>query len=68
MEKVVVKTFNTRLEAEIIKGLLEANGIESIIQADDEGGMAPFPFTPTTAGVKLLININDLPKAKKLLV
>ncbi len=64
---VVVKIFNTRIEAEIAKGLLEANKIDSIIQADDEGGMAPFPFKPTSMGIRLLIKQSDLQKAEKLL-
>lgn len=64
---VVVKTFNNRLEAEIAKGFLQANGIESIIQSDDEGGMSPFPFKPTSAGARLLVKKSDSQEAEKLL-
>jgi hypothetical protein len=37
-ELKVIKTFNTRFDAEIARGLLEANTIQSVIGADDEGG------------------------------
>lgn len=36
---VVVKSFQTRLEAEIAKGMLVSHGILAFITADDEGGM-----------------------------
>lgn len=64
---VIAKTFNTRMEAEIAQGLLGANGIESILQADDEGGMAPFPFKPTSKGARLLVKKSDFQKVKNLL-
>ena len=64
---VVVKTFNTRLEADVSKTLLDANGISSFISADDEGGMAPFPFRPTSKGVQLLVRKESFQKARKLL-
>lgn len=64
---VIVKTFPTRIEAEIAAGLLKANNIASVIQADDQGGQTPFPFSPTTSPVKLLVNQKDFQKAEDLL-
>jgi len=40
-ETVVVRTFRSRLEAEMARGLLEAEGIRSEITADDIGGQMP---------------------------
>ena len=38
---VVVHTFRTRQEAELAQSALEAAGIESIVLADDAGGVQP---------------------------
>lgn len=64
---IVIRTFNKRIEAEIAQGALKAQGVESIIQADDEGGLDPFPFKPTAMPVRLLINQQDEDKAEKIL-
>ncbi len=42
---VVVNSYSSRIEAEIEKGLLKTNGIESVLSADDAGGMLPFPMS-----------------------
>jgi hypothetical protein len=64
---VIAKTFHTRMEAEVAKGFLEANNIQSVISADDDGGTAPFPLQPTYTGVKLLVKEADLLTARQLL-
>lgn len=64
---VVIKTFVTRIEAEIVRGLLETHGIKAIVTADDEGGLYPYPSAPSTTWVKLLISKKDIKKAKKIL-
>jgi Putative prokaryotic signal transducing protein len=38
---VVVHTFSNRQEAELAQSALEAAGIESIVMADDAGGVQP---------------------------
>jgi hypothetical protein len=38
---VVVNTFRNRQEAELAQSALEAAGIESIVMADDAGGVQP---------------------------
>lgn len=36
---VVIKTFTTRMDAELARMALEARGIQAVIRADDCGGM-----------------------------
>ena len=66
MDTTIIKTYPTRIEAEIEKGVLTANGIKTVILADDEGGMAPYLLN-ATGFVKLIISKTDLSKAQKLL-
>ena len=66
MNWTVIKTFNPRHEAGVSKGLLEANGIKCIISADDEGGLAQFPFQPSFTGVRLLVEKSNETKAHEL--
>ena len=63
----VVKTFNSRMEAEVEKGVLEANGITAVVSADDAGGAYPFPLSPNGSWVQLLVEEKDLEKALKIL-
>lgn len=64
---ILVATFMTRLEAEFAKGYLEANGISAFVTADDQGGMYPFPLSPSPLGVTLLVSKSDRKKAETLL-
>jgi hypothetical protein len=64
-EMVCVKTYNSHLEANVDKTYLQSLGIEAAIQADDAGGVYPFPFHNSPTGVLLLVNKNDLEKAKE---
>jgi hypothetical protein len=66
MKLVVVKSFNSRIEAEIAKGVLEVNGIDSLIAADDEGGLMAYPFT-LIKGVRLQVVERDLDKALEIM-
>lgn len=61
-----VQSYSTRLEAEMAKGLLEANGIKAIIFADDAGGARPFPMS-YSFGVELKVRSIDFEKARKIL-
>ena len=63
---VCVKSCNTRLEAELDKSLLDSHGIESMISADDAGGMRP-DLLWAAGGVRLLVKQEDAQKALKLL-
>lgn len=65
---VILKTFNTRVEAEEVKAFLQANGIEAAIEADDLGGTHPFPMQPSGArGVKLLVSETQFKQAQELI-
>jgi hypothetical protein len=60
MELVVIKTFLNRMDAELAKGALDANGIEALIRADDAGGTRPSLWT---GGVELLVRADDVETA-----
>jgi hypothetical protein len=59
---VCVQVYYNRLEAELAKGILEANTIDSVILADDAGGMYPF-LNQVGTGIKLMVNQEDATKA-----
>jgi len=61
-----IRSFYHKHEAELVKEILSEQGIESIIKADDCGGMRPH-LTLGTAGIQLLINKEDFEKAEKIL-
>jgi hypothetical protein len=63
---VTVKTFTTRVQAELVKGILEAENVPAIIFSDDEGGMMAYPFS-LVKGVRLQVRKADSQKAKKIL-
>jgi hypothetical protein len=44
LELVVVRTFLSRIDADLAKGALESAGIEAIVGADDMGGTRPSKF------------------------
>ncbi|HMD17493.1 MAG TPA: DUF2007 domain-containing protein [Terriglobales bacterium] len=62
-ELVVVGTFLNKVEAEIAQGALEAAEIESIVSADDAGGLRPSLWM---GGVRLLVRAEDAERAGRL--
>jgi hypothetical protein len=62
---VCVKEFADRIEANLAKGKLESEKIDSFISADDEGGQLPFQLSQE--GVQLFVKAADLKKAQKIL-
>ncbi len=62
---VPVKTFGSRLEAELAQRLLESVRIPSFVSADDAGGMRP-PLQ-LTLGVRLIVRAIDAPRARRVL-
>lgn len=66
-DSVLVGTYNTRVEAETAKSLLEVNGVKAEVFADDLGGTYVFPFQPSSTGVKLLVLKKDFQKVEELL-
>jgi hypothetical protein len=66
MEKPeVVKTFRSRIEAEVAKSYLESMGIESSIKSDDADQL--YPSLGVVRGVKLLVKDEDLKRALALI-
>lgn len=65
-ELVCLKTFPDRLEADMAKSLLEANGIKASVSADDAGGMRP-DLGFTSGGVRLFVLSENADKAIELL-
>jgi hypothetical protein len=59
---VVVSTFLSTADAQIAKGILDEVGIESMIRADNAGGMYP-----AISGAELLVRGEDAEKANKAL-
>jgi hypothetical protein len=62
---VTIKVVGSRPEAEIIKSILEANGIPVLIFADDQGGMRP--SMSFAQGVEIKVNDIDAYKARDIL-
>ena len=60
-----LKIFNTRIEAEVLRSLLESSGIKSWILSDDAGSM--YPAQACINGVRLMVRDEDLKTASELL-
>lgn len=63
---VVVRSYNTRPEADLAKAALEGAGIPAMIQADTAGGMREH-LAWSGAGFKLLVREEDAPAARDVL-
>jgi Protein of unknown function (DUF2007). len=61
---VVVAAFLNQIDAEMAKAALEAATIESMISADDAGGLRPHLGL---SGVRLLVNADDAEEASEIL-
>ena len=59
---IVVETFLSVADAQIAQGLLDDEGIESLVRSDNAGGMYP-----ALAGAELLVRAEDVDKAKEAL-
>jgi hypothetical protein len=62
---VVIATFPNRTLASLAASLLEVEGIEAFILADDAGGL--YPMLQFLRGVKLLVAPEDEERAKEIL-
>ena len=62
---VVVRTFPNHIDAELARSALEAAEIQSLIQADDAGGVQPGLWVGTAIG--LLVKAEDLARATEVL-
>ena len=58
-ELIALSTFRSTADAQIAKGILDESGIESMIRADNAGGMYP-----AISGAELLVRSEDVDKAR----
>jgi len=59
---VIVSTFRSTADAQIAKGILDEVGIESMIRADNAGGMYP-----AISGAELIVRAGDVHQASEVL-
>ena len=64
-DAVVVEKFTSRMEAEMAAGLLEAEGIQAFVSADDAGGA--YPQLQYLRGVRLIVFPEDETRAREIL-
>ena len=62
---IVIRTFSNKFEADVAKSALDAAKIDSIVRADDMGGMRPHMWSST--GVELLVRAGDATQADRVL-
>lgn len=62
---VVIESFSDKVFAEAAVSLLESEGIEAIISADDAGG--ELPNLDFARGARLLVAPEDVERAKEIL-
>jgi hypothetical protein len=55
---VIVSTFRSTPDAQIVKGVLDEVGIDAMIRSDDAGGMYP-----AVSGAELLVRAKDVQRA-----
>jgi hypothetical protein len=61
---VPVALASSRIEAELIAGLLRSNGLRAVVSADDAGGLEP---QLQLEGVRVLVTPSDEASARRLL-
>jgi hypothetical protein len=64
-DAIVLETFPNRIAAEMAAGLLESEGIEALVMADDAGGT--YPMLQFIRGVKLMVATDDEARAREIL-
>jgi hypothetical protein len=64
-DAIVLETFPNRIEAEMAAGLLESEGVEAIVMADDAGGA--YPSLQFVRGVRLMVYREDEARAREIL-
>ena len=64
-QTAVAAVASSTVEAQLIVGMLEANGIPATVSADDAGGQEP--QWQLTDGVRVLVSSDDLSEAQRLI-
>ena len=62
---IPIKSYSSRMDADLAKAVLEANGIEAIVSADDAGGMEP--WLASAQHIQILVREEDASVARDLL-
>ena len=64
-DAIVLETFPNRIEAEMAAGLLESEGVQAMVLADDAGGA--YPSLQFVRGVRLMVYREDEARAREIL-
>ncbi|MFA5011129.1 MAG: DUF2007 domain-containing protein [Ignavibacteria bacterium] len=64
-EVELVKSYQSDFEAQTAKAQLDEAGIKCFLSSDNEGGM--IPALSLSIGIKLMVNKDDVDKAKEIL-
>ncbi len=64
-ELVVIRRLNYRHEAEVIRSVLEASGIEALVTSDDCGSVDP--ALSLVWGANICVNADDVERAEDIL-
>ena len=64
MTTAVAALVPSTIEAQLIVGMLEANGIAAAVSADDAGGFDP--QLQVTQGVRVMVAVEDAEQARQL--
>jgi hypothetical protein len=64
-ELVVIRTYQSVIDAELAKTALDSVGIDSMVRSDNEGGQSP--GLSFARGVELLVRADDVEAAKDIL-
>jgi hypothetical protein len=62
---VTIRTFSSHMEADLVKSLLQAFGVESLTSADDCAGQRV--SMTLTEGVRLMVQAEDQSRAEEIL-
>jgi len=65
MTTAVAALVTSTIEAQLIVGMLEANGIAAMVSADDAGGFDP--QLQMTQGVRVMVATEDVEQARQLI-
>jgi hypothetical protein len=65
-ELVAVRTFESRIDADMAKEILEQQGIQAYVSADDAGGLDP--ALQLVQGARVIVRQQDLEEASRVLV
>jgi hypothetical protein len=65
MDWITIGTYGSVVEAEIVKGRLETEGIRAIVADETAGGV--MPFLAGSAGVRVQVEESDVDRARTIL-